>query len=438
MTSLRNSIATLRIEQLNAARGLNVSDVVKFLQVEPERPVSLRNLVSRIAALPESVPFHANIVTGAALGGEVSLTLNRNGSYHFSGFMRATGIPSFQFRIGVVVRSKSGQITVATQQSGSVFGSDTPGKHRQTNWDEVITDPKKTQPIRQLWPDISGGNLVVSRSSELSGVLGTAVDIVKDVAEFLLVAETLGGSLAICLVIGAELGDAGANVPGLGGVVGLGIIAGAVFIWGPLAIGPAFLIGVAAGEIVDALIKIRRLRKDEEDFARQVFGDSLDFDRIRLTNLLGIGNAPFTAPTVDDHILVNIGLSDAFYNNPTSVPCPNKNYPVLGQLLIHELTHAWQIEHAPLEKGYVPGFVCRGINEQVFVGRSSYAYGPPNASWGSFYQESQAHIVDDWFAGTRPRDLLPDGTRPKGLRRAMDPNDDYFVYIDKNIQPGKA
>lgn len=431
MTSLRASIATL--QQYSPEATLNVSNVYKFLLME--RPVSLNALVAKIASLPESVPFHSTIVTGAAMGGEVSITLNRNGSYSFRGFMRATGIPSFSFRVGAVVRSASGQVTVAAQHSGKVFGTDTPGD-RQDNWDEVVTNPKKTSVIRALWPDISGGKMVVSRSSELSGVLGTATDIVKDVAEFFVVAETLGGSLAICLVIGSELGDAGVNVPGMGGVVGLGIVAGSLFIWGPLAIGPAIILGVAAGAIVDAMVKIRRLLPSEEDFVKDVFGDSLDFEKIRLTNLVGLGGRPFTVPTVDNHILVNIGVSNAMFDAPTTTALPNPKMNVAGQLLIHELTHAWQIQHAPLERGYVPGWLCEGIREQVFIGQAAYNYGREGPPWDSFHLEAQAHMVDEWFAGTGRQ--APTSPLPPGVSPQMNPDSPYFGYIDNNIRAGVA
>ena len=430
MTSLRASIATL--QQYPPEATLNVSDVYKFLLME--RPVSLNALVAKIASLPESVPFHSTIVTGTAMGGQVSITLNRNGSYRFRGFMRATGIPSFSFRVGAVVRSASGQVTVAAQHSGKVFGTDTPGD-RQDNWDEVITDPQKTRLIRALWPDISGGTMVVSRSSELSGVLGTATDIVTDVAKFFVAAQTLGASLAICLVIGSELGDAGVDVPGMGGVVGLGIVAGSLFIWGPLAIGPAIILGVAAGAVVDAMVKIRRLSPSEEDVARDVFGDSLDFDRIRLTNLSGIDTRPFTIPTVDNTILINIGNS---FDSPATAVFLNK--PVEGQLLIHELTHAWQIQHASLETGYVPGWLCEGIREQVFIGTVAYNYGPPGPPWSSFHLEAQAHMVDEWFAGTgaqAPPNPLPPGFQNRPDPK-MNPDSPYFGYIDNNIRAGVA
>ena len=62
----------------------------------------------------------------------------------------------------------------------------------------------------------------------------------------------LGVSLAICVVLGAELGNMGATLPGLGGVIGIGIIAAGLFIWGRLAIGPAFILGTTVGLIVEA------------------------------------------------------------------------------------------------------------------------------------------------------------------------------------------
>ena len=428
MTSLRASIATL--QKYPPQGTINVGDVYRFMRMD--RPVSLNALIGKIASLPDSVPFHATIITGTALGGEVSITLNRDGSYRFSGFMRAAGVPSFSFRVGAVIRSGNGQVTVAAQHTGKVFGTDTPGE-RQNNWDETSNDPDNMKFVRNLWPDISSGSLAVSRSSELSGVLGTAIDVVKDVAEFLVVAETLGANLAICLVIGSELGNMGVDVPGMGGVIGIGIVAGSLFIWGPLAIGPAFILGVAVGAVIDSMVKIRRLEPFEVDFARKVFGDSLDFDRIRLTNFVGIDNRPFTIPTVDNHILLNIGVSDAMFDAPTTTGIPAMK--TAGQLLIHELTHAWQIEHSALETGYVPGWLCEGIREQVFLGHAAYDYGPPGPQWDSFHIEAQAHIVDEWFAGTGGQavDKLPPGLAPRASNQ-MNPDSVYFGYIDNVIR----
>ena len=41
------------------------------------------------------------------------------------------------------------------------------------------------------------------------------------------------------MVVGSELNQAGVSLPGLGGVVGLGVAGGVVYIYGPSAIIPA-------------------------------------------------------------------------------------------------------------------------------------------------------------------------------------------------------
>jgi len=423
MSSLRASIA--RLPRFKPAT-INVGEIAAFVHME--RPISLRALTATIDALPETVDFHQTIETGTALGGEVTVTLRKDGGYRFRGFMRASGALSFEFRITAIVRSANGRVTVAAAHSGKVLGTDTPGD-RKNSWDEIGADPDRMQTIRNVWPDISGGKLEVRRSSELGGVLGTATDVIKDIAEFLIVAETLGAGLAICLVIGSELGDAGVDVPGLGGVVGLGIVGGSLFIWGPLAIGPAIILGVAAGAVVDSMVKIRRVEPFEQEFARKVFGGSIDFEKVRLTNLSGIGTAAFVAPTVDNTILVNIGNA---IDTPTTSVFPN--YPAKGQLFIHELTHVWQIQHRSLKDGYVPGWLCEGIAEKT-EGQAAYQPGDPGPPWSSFGIESQASIVDRWFAGTKgEKSLDPDNSQLE----AMDLNSRYFVYINNNIRLGVA
>jgi hypothetical protein len=417
MSSLRSGIR--KLPRFPPGETINVSDVAQFVGMEV--PVSIKNLIGRLDQLTDSVTFHNNIETGAALGGHVDLTLNSDGRYTFSGSMRATGFPSFSFRIVAIVRSASGQVTLAAQHSGRVLGTDTPGQ-RDNNWNEVGTDKDQMKVIRNVWPDISGGAMVESHSSELVGVLGTIVDVVKDIGEFFVVAETLGVGLALYVTAGSELSRVGVSLPGLGGVVGLGVVGGVVFIFGPFATVPALVLGVAAGAIVDAMVKIRSLSDGEVAFARQVFGDSLNYDRVRLTNLSGLARRAFTAPTVDGTILVNIGNA---FDAPSVAVFPG-NYPVPGQILIHELTHAWQIQHASLEDGFIPGLMCQGILNQTVVS-NPYVYGPPGQPWRSFNMEAQGAIVDQWFGGNG-RQVGP----------SMNKSGPYFGYIANNILLGES
>lgn len=420
MTTLRAAIRELpRFPNLGS---LNVSQVAGFMGMD--QPTSIRELLARIDRMPPSITLTQNVVTGAALGGTVTLTISRDGGYTFSGWMEASGIPSYQFTVIASVRSDAG-VTVASLHSGRVYGFDTPG-NRNDSWSETGTDADLAKLMRNTWPLTSHGALTVTYSEELAGTLGTAVDILKDLAEFVVGAATLGSSVACCLLIGSELHNAGIDLPGLGGIVGLTIVAGAVYIYGPFAVVPATI--AAAGAIVDSMVKIRSLdtgdtapHGDETGFARAVFGDSLDFNRIRVTNLSGFGTRAFTTPTIDGTILLNIGNA---YDSPTTSVDPPHGYVFEGQILIHELTHAWQIQHTSLADGYIPGLLCQGIYNQEVTGRAAYQYGPPGPPWSSFNLEAQAAIVDQWFAGNIEKQPPP----------PMDTAGPYYRYIRNNIQ----
>lgn len=162
------------------------------------------------------------------------------------------------------------------------------------------------------------------------------------------------------------------------------------------------------------------MRAEEIDFARKVFGDSLDFGGVRLPNLSGLGGRLFTAPTLDGTILVNIGN---FIDSPSTAVLRN-SYPVPGQILIHELTHAWQIQHASLADGFVPGLMCQGILNQTVVS-DPYFYGSPGQSWSCFNMEAQGAIVDQWFGGNGRQS-------PPG----MNLDSPYFGYINNNLRLG--
>jgi hypothetical protein len=200
-------------------------------------------------------------------------------------------------------------------------------------------------------------------------------------------------------------------------------------------VGAAVVAGIAAGAITDAMIKHRTLAdvihsgsEEERNFVTEigdVFGDTLpQFERIILTNLSHDSGRAFTWPIVDGSILMNLGEA---FDSPMGEH-PERGYPGKGQLLIHELTHAWQIENA----GYEPAFICMS----AIAGGGSYNYGPPYLKtgmaappFGSYGTEQQAAIVDQWFAGTRPEVTAP---------KAKDRDDPYFGYILNNIQFGET
>ncbi|WKX74055.1 hypothetical protein [Streptomyces sp. XD-27] len=120
---------------------------------------------------PETRTFSKPVVTpaGVPLGGKVEYVLNSDGTARFKGYMKATGVFSYDFCVKGVVRSANGVVAVIAQSSGSVYGWDTPGDS-QVDWDQ---DASKAV-IAEHWPDLRTGALSVSRSSELTGVLGAS------------------------------------------------------------------------------------------------------------------------------------------------------------------------------------------------------------------------------------------------------------------------
>lgn len=238
--------------------------------------------------------------------------------------------------------------------------------------------------------------LTVQHDWSYSGVMGTLEDLVQDIVE--VGAGAVGGTLGV--VIGATadaVGWMGVDLrPGgtlgvIGGVVVFAVAAGL-----GAGFGGALIMAIPAGAVVGAvseqLIERRGLNGAERDLAYSVFGPSLDPASVELTNLAGLGGRAFTAPGVDGKIYLNLGSAHA---NPLGV---SGSYERPGQLLIHELTHAWQIQHS----AFLPGLMCSGMVNQAgfLMGDNVYDYGGPGRAWSDYNAEQQAAIVDQWYGAT--------------------------------------
>lgn len=81
----------------------------------------------------------------------------------------------------------------------------------------------------------------------------------------------------------------------------------------------------------DASGPFRLLTEQQRTTAKSVYGSSLDFSRIFLSDKTGAGGRPFTMAFPDSNQIVQI-LNVGSFN-------PGRN------LLIHELCHAWQSQH---------------------------------------------------------------------------------------------
>lgn len=206
---------------------------------------------------------------------------------------------------------------------------------------------------------------VESAGESIGNLAGDAVGFVKD-------AVAAGGSL----------------FEGGHGLIGVALAGATLILAGP---GAAITVLIASSAAASQLIRQRQMTAAEREFVEGVFGGSLPpNDKIILTNLYTVEGRAFTMPNAAGQIVV--GLGDAYDDPMGYVSGP---YPTPGQLLIHEIAHAWQIAHAT----FLPGLVCQGAWDQIrhTFGADVYNPGPPGPPWGSFNNEQQATIVDRWF-----------------------------------------
>jgi hypothetical protein len=128
---------------------------------------------------------------------------------------------------------------------------------------------------------------------------------------------------------------------------------------------------------------------EEHTLAHMVYGNTLP-SKIWLTNLKGYNGRWFVIPNVYGEILVNIGES---FKDP--IRHTTGSYREFGQVLIHELGHAWQIDNIGS-----PTYIYEAVPPQVTG--PEYDPGDGSNAWNDYSIEQQATIVDRWYAGAGP------------------------------------
>ncbi len=126
---------------------------------------------------------------------------------------------------------------------------------------------------------------------------------------------------------------------------------------------------------------IRGLDAAEETILRPVFGSSLNYSQIYLSDGVGKDGRPFTvAEPLTGRQVINIG--SAAYKTPGSNP----------RLLIHESTHCWQSQHHSDRTA----FMTNSVESQAaasLAGGTSYCY-IPGKSFDSYAAEQIARQVE--------------------------------------------
>jgi len=407
------------------------------------RPASVRRLEELFAT---DMVFDEPIPTdhGVALGGHHTLTVRRDGTCRYQGSLRATGLPSFDVSIlatlGYSIADPDSSVPVTGQAAfaahGRVHGSNEPGS-RDFAWDQT----GKSGFLASEWAGVRRGRL--SRKLEYdTDWFGPAGDVASFVAQVLVFSTAFGRAGAAIVVLGEAADQLDLEQVVLPGTVGVILASGAAFVLGPGALIPAFLVGAA---VTAASVKQRHLEEDEKAFAGEVFGGKVPFDRVLLTNLLGLGNRPFTTPGPGGVILVNVGkgidqpltytgngeaetLTENGVERPIAAP---------GQLFIHELVHAWQIGN----ESFTPEYYCRAVFTAAGTlggDFGAYRYGSAGGAWGSFGTEAQASLVDEWFAGDLARETVERNPQRGFPPKHAEDQNPYFRYIRDNIRTGIA
>lgn len=133
----------------------------------------------------------------------------------------------------------------------------------------------------------------------------------------------------------------------------------------------------------------RQLGRSERALARPIFGNSLDYDRVRL-----VTSDRLQYRTVGNNIYV-----------PDGFTIRNAG---MAQTLIHELTHVWQYQHSGTS--YISVSLGRQIVAAIRRGSRNFAYQytiGPSQSFFDFRPEQQGSIVENYFAMLRDRREIP-------------------------------
>ena len=361
---------------------------------------------------------------GTPLGGSVTLNIRSDGTYTVEFLTTSTGTAAFLASYNFQIRAYLGGPGIPTlffYHAGTVSDKGT---------DDTHPEPGSNPLIQLYWDQIaSSATFTVAHDYQWGGLGGVIDDLVKDLLDL--------GSAVVGAAIGAVIGMTQEALSllhtALGPGVTLGVIAGvAVFAIGAIAgfgIGEALLVGTIAGAAVGAvaaaLIEFRHMNAHEVAMAAKVFGSTLQCANVFFTNFSSPTGRAMTAPGADGKTYCNFGKE---YTADMSLL--KTSYPVAGEVMIHELTHAWQIEH----NSFVPGFVCSGFVNGVNYnfGDNIYQYGVATVPWARLNLEQQASIVNEWFAGSGDYGMQ---TPWPGMDRTDNP---YYAYITGNILTGSA
>ena len=234
--------------------------------------------------------FHGIVTTpaGTPLGGWVDVEVSDNGDYHVKFHMHSSSLlGNFDFNLRAYLTAP-GFPMMAFIKSGHVSGVD--------SWDH---EERGHSPLLALyWSKLQAdATYSVAKEYKWGGVVGTIAELVNDIID--VTAGAVGAALGVVIGATREAIDWLGATLGPGGTLGVvgGVVVFAVATVAGAGVGTALILGVVAGvaigAVTNALIKFRPLNVAEIAFARQVFGNSLPYQDVIITNLAGLGGPGF-------------------------------------------------------------------------------------------------------------------------------------------------
>lgn len=373
--------------------------------------------------VPRPIVFTGQIESGglAALGGWYSLTVNPDGTARWQGHAHDSGADGYDFALSVVLRAPGSGLCVAFMHHGHVGGTFTSGS-RDDDWDETSTLSGKT---RDAFDDLARADHVDSHidyTSDIGEAVGGALSwLVKFAAGT--VAGPIVGAVVFVGVEAVSYFETGSLIPGAR------VVEDILWLAGP----ENTLFALAAEELASLGTQVRELSQEEYDWANGMSdGQAMTFagclpsrEDLLVTDIFGMPNRAFTFPRYDGKIVLNLGPAgyvDPRYCKVDPSDQPNRSDIGRGEVFVHELVHACQIQHSSSLS------MATDSLDNLITGSDAYLYGIPTDEWTSLNHEQQAQIVQDWYAGR------PGGFRQTGIPR--DTSSPFYHYITDYLRVG--
>lgn len=138
----------------------------------------------------------------------------------------------------------------------------------------------------------------------------------------------------------------------------------------------------------------RSLAPEEIELAKSVFGDKIDYSKVKIVNGKLFGGQPSdTAMAPEGSIYFGAGVYSDNYGLPSTSSA-------LQDLFIHEMTHAMQFQHGV----NVFGSALKLHVNNFFGGPDPYKY-QPGRSFRSYNVEQQGNVARDIFRGKVPNNI---------------------------------